>query len=34
MKGTLPLKDSEPSVNDKIELKCEVLDIRAKNILR
>jgi hypothetical protein len=34
MKGTLPLKDSEPSANDKIELKCEVLDIRAKNILR
>ncbi|KAL6848037.1 hypothetical protein ACP4OV_022165 [Aristida adscensionis] len=33
MKGTLPLKDSEPSANDKIELKCEVLDIRAKNIL-
>jgi hypothetical protein len=32
MKGTLPLKDSEPSANDKIELKCEVLDIRAKNI--
>ncbi|GJN32228.1 hypothetical protein PR202_gb20718 [Eleusine coracana subsp. coracana] len=34
MKGTLPLKDSEPSANDKIELKCDVLDIRAKNILR
>ncbi|KAL6627318.1 hypothetical protein ACP70R_031044 [Stipagrostis hirtigluma subsp. patula] len=33
MKGTLPLKDSEPSASDKIELKCEVLDIRAKNIL-
>ncbi|KAK3160530.1 hypothetical protein QOZ80_1BG0060740 [Eleusine coracana subsp. coracana] len=33
MKGTLPLKDSEPSANDKIELKCDVLDIRAKNIL-
>ncbi|XP_062194622.1 protein SUBSTANDARD STARCH GRAIN 4, chloroplastic-like isoform X1 [Phragmites australis] len=33
MKGTLPLKNSEPSANDKIELKCEVLDVRAKNIL-
>uniref|UniRef100_J3KWZ6 Translocation and assembly module TamB C-terminal domain-containing protein n=1 Tax=Oryza brachyantha TaxID=4533 RepID=J3KWZ6_ORYBR len=33
MKGTLPLHNSEPSANDKIELKCEVLDIRAKNIL-
>ncbi|OQU86204.1 hypothetical protein SORBI_3003G043200 [Sorghum bicolor] len=33
MKGTLPLKNSEPSANDKIDLKCEVLDIRAKNIL-
>jgi len=34
MKGTLPLKNSEPSANDKIDLKCEVLDILAKNILR
>ncbi|CAL4951973.1 unnamed protein product [Urochloa decumbens] len=33
MKGTLPLKNSEPSADDKIDLKCEVLDIRAKNIL-
>ncbi|RLN25470.1 uncharacterized protein C2845_PM07G36590 [Panicum miliaceum] len=33
VKGTLPLKNSEPSANDKIDLKCEVLDIRAKNIL-
>ncbi|PAN32572.1 hypothetical protein PAHAL_5G497300 [Panicum hallii] len=33
IKGTLPLKNSEPSANDKIDLKCEVLDIRAKNIL-
>lgn len=34
MKGTLPLQNSEPSASDKIELKCEVLDIRAKNVLR
>lgn len=33
MKGTLPLKNSEPSASDKIELKCEVLDVRAKNVL-
>lgn len=33
MKGTLPLQNSEPSASDKIELKCEVLDIRAKNVL-
>uniref|UniRef100_A0A0D9UXI8 Translocation and assembly module TamB C-terminal domain-containing protein n=1 Tax=Leersia perrieri TaxID=77586 RepID=A0A0D9UXI8_9ORYZ len=33
MKGTLPLQNSEPSTDDKIELKCDVLDIRAKNIL-
>ncbi|KAG8053184.1 hypothetical protein GUJ93_ZPchr0001g29271 [Zizania palustris] len=33
MKGTLPLHNSEPSADNKIEMKCEVLDIRAKNIL-
>lgn len=34
LKGNLPLKSSESSSSDKIDLKCEVLEVRAKNILR
>ena len=34
VKGNLPLRASEASLGDKIELKCEVLEVRAKNILR
>ena len=34
VKGNLPLRTSEASLGDKIELKCEVLEVRAKNILR
>uniref|UniRef100_A0A7N0VLC3 Translocation and assembly module TamB C-terminal domain-containing protein n=2 Tax=Kalanchoe fedtschenkoi TaxID=63787 RepID=A0A7N0VLC3_KALFE len=33
IKGNLPLRSSEASVGDKIDLKCEVLEVRAKNIL-
>lgn len=33
MKGNLPLKTTEASAGDKIDLKCEVLEVRAKNIL-
>ncbi|XP_072998908.1 protein SUBSTANDARD STARCH GRAIN 4, chloroplastic isoform X1 [Typha latifolia] len=33
LKGNLPLKSTESSIADKIELKCEVLEVRAKNIL-
>lgn len=33
VKGSLPLRSSESSDSDKIELKCEVLEVRAKNIL-
>ncbi|KAM6592238.1 hypothetical protein CsatA_014843 [Cannabis sativa] len=33
VKGNLPLRTSEAAVGDKIELKCEVLEVRAKNIL-
>lgn len=33
VKGNLPLRTSEASLGDKIELKCEVLEVRAKNIL-
>ncbi|EHA8590861.1 hypothetical protein COCNU_scaffold026073G000010 [Cocos nucifera] len=32
LKGTLPLKTSESSPSDEIDLKCEVLEVRAKNI--
>lgn len=32
LKGNLPLKTTESSPNDKIDLKCEVLELRAKNI--
>ncbi|RYQ90041.1 hypothetical protein Ahy_B09g096350 isoform L [Arachis hypogaea] len=34
VKGNLPLRTSEAALNDKIELKCEALEVRAKNILR
>ncbi|XP_028802385.1 uncharacterized protein LOC114757483 isoform X2 [Neltuma alba] len=33
VKGNLPLRTSEAALDDKIELKCEVLEVRAKNIL-
>ncbi|KAG0473320.1 hypothetical protein HPP92_015177 [Vanilla planifolia] len=32
LKGNLPLKPSASSAPDKIELKCEVLEVRLKNI--
>ncbi|CAI0416944.1 unnamed protein product [Linum tenue] len=33
IRGNLPLRTSEASTDDKIELKCEVLEVRAKNVL-
>ncbi|EXC20797.1 hypothetical protein L484_007379 [Morus notabilis] len=33
IKGNLPLRTSEAALGDKIDLKCEVLEVRAKNIL-
>ncbi|XP_022755267.1 uncharacterized protein LOC111303345 isoform X3 [Durio zibethinus] len=33
VKGNLPVRTSEASMGDKIDLKCEVLEVRAKNIL-
>ncbi|XVF34449.1 hypothetical protein REPUB_Repub18cG0059800 [Reevesia pubescens] len=33
VKGDLPLRTSEASLGDKIDLKCEVLEVQAKNIL-
>ncbi|XP_065849413.1 protein TIC236, chloroplastic [Euphorbia lathyris] len=33
VKGNLPLRTSEISPGDKIDLKCEALEVRAKNIL-
>ncbi|XP_050388315.1 protein TIC236, chloroplastic isoform X2 [Argentina anserina] len=33
IKGNLPLRTSEASLGDKIELKCEVLEVQAKNLL-
>lgn len=33
IKGNLPLTDAESSPDDKIDVKCEVLEVRAKNIL-
>ncbi|KAL5144978.1 hypothetical protein HKD37_06G015148 [Glycine soja] len=33
VKGNLPLRTKEPALNDKIEFKCEVLEVQAKNIL-
>lgn len=34
VKGNLPLRTVEASDGDKIDLKCEVLEVRAKNIFR
>ncbi len=34
VKGNLPLRTTEASLGDKIDLKCEALEVRAKNILR
>lgn len=34
VKGNLPLRSNDAYVGDKIELKCEVLEVRAKNFLR
>ncbi|KAL1167323.1 hypothetical protein V6Z11_A05G011300 [Gossypium hirsutum] len=34
VKGNLPLRTSEASLGDKVDLKCEFLEVRAKNILR
>lgn len=34
VKGNLPLKASELFPGDKIDLKCEVLEVRAKNAFR
>ncbi|PIA65229.1 hypothetical protein AQUCO_00100602v1 [Aquilegia coerulea] len=33
LKGNLPFKTSEMAPGDKIDLKCEVLEVKAKNIL-
>ncbi|KAJ7958710.1 Embryo defective protein [Quillaja saponaria] len=33
VKGNLPLRTSEASLGDKIDLKCEILEVRARNIL-
>ncbi|KAL8521965.1 hypothetical protein ACS0TY_012205 [Phlomoides rotata] len=33
VKGNLPLRTSEGSLGDKLNLKCEVLEVRARNIL-
>ncbi|XP_061346271.1 protein TIC236, chloroplastic-like [Gastrolobium bilobum] len=33
VKGNLPLRTSEAALDDKIELKCEALEVWAKNIL-
>ncbi|KAE8713963.1 EMB2410 protein [Hibiscus syriacus] len=34
VKGNLPLRTSEVSLGDKIDLKCEFLEVQSKNILR
>lgn len=34
LKGNLPLTSNESSAGDKLELKCEVLEVLGKNILR
>lgn len=34
LKGNLPLTTAEASPGDKIDLKCEDLEVRAKNVLR
>ncbi|KAI3695763.1 hypothetical protein L1987_78763 [Smallanthus sonchifolius] len=33
VKGNLPLRTTEASLADKIDLKCEILEVRAKNML-
>ncbi|KAK2983126.1 hypothetical protein RJ640_022598 [Escallonia rubra] len=33
VKGNLPLRTTEAALGDKIDLKCEVLEVRARNIL-
>ncbi|XP_042046608.1 protein TIC236, chloroplastic-like isoform X1 [Salvia splendens] len=33
LKGNLPLRTSEAFIGDKLDLKCEVLEVRARNIL-
>ncbi|KAG6403086.1 hypothetical protein SASPL_135303 [Salvia splendens] len=33
LKGNLPLRTSEASIGDGLDLKCEVLEVRARNIL-
>ncbi|WJX41851.1 hypothetical protein P8452_29149 [Trifolium repens] len=33
VKGNLPLRTGEATLDDKIELKCDVLEVHAKNIL-
>ncbi|MBA0806631.1 hypothetical protein Gohar_022500, partial [Gossypium harknessii] len=33
VKGNLPLRTSEASLGDKVDLKCEFLEVKAKNIL-
>ncbi|KAJ8751742.1 hypothetical protein K2173_025919 [Erythroxylum novogranatense] len=33
VKGNLPLRTTEASIDDKIDLKCEILEVRAKNII-
>ncbi|KAL0323881.1 UNVERIFIED_CONTAM: protein, chloroplastic [Sesamum calycinum] len=33
VKGNLPLRISEAALGDKLDLKCEVLEVRARNIL-
>ena len=34
LKGNLPLRTSEASIGDGLDLKCEVLEVRARNVLR
>lgn len=34
LKGNLPLRTSEASPGDRLDLKCEVLEVLARNILR
>lgn len=34
VKGSLPFRSDEASIGDSIELKCEALEVRAKNFLR
>ncbi|KAG6400919.1 hypothetical protein SASPL_137764 [Salvia splendens] len=33
LKGNLPLRTSEASIGDGLDLKCEVLEVRARNVL-